>query len=281
MEKLLKGLRENLKKSFLRLGETEGLKNLYTNEDSLFLAITDLGLKWQKKKIESVFEESSVLFNDIDTIVLTKCIEFKYVSECLKPSKKGYYFINLAGLHFIESKSNIKLINNLILILQNNLYQEISWNLKDEEKLIVSLLIIFNSFSLEKSFIVNNDDEIWDFMINKLAKGLEEIGLCNSFTKKIEDKSTKYASAKSFISGHPNILSRTGFYIPDNGKYYFLFKDDSDKKFLVDLVFSNKGYSEKVKFVELIEVLGRDLFMSSILNDKFEFDNDLRRLILH
>ena len=281
MDKLLIELRENLKNFFLEFGKSEALIFLNKNNDSLFLSLSYLGLEWQKKKIESVFEESSISINNINEIDLANCLKVNYITECIKPSKKGCYFINLVGLHFIESKSNNNLLNNLIPIIQNRLYKEINWSLKDEEKLIVSLLILFNSYNLENSFIIKNDDEIWDFMTSKLAVGLTNIGICNSFSGKIEAKTTKYTSAKSFISGHPNILSRTGFYIPDNGKYYFSFKDDSDKKFLVDLIFSIKGYHEKVNYVKLIEDLGRELFILGILDQQFEFNNDLRNLILY
>jgi hypothetical protein len=282
MEKLLNELRNNLRISFINIGDIESEKSLNKYEDSLFLAIANCGLNWQKKKIESLFENGSISELKIDSDELKNILEQGLISECLKPSKKGFYFINLKGLYIIEKKKISNLKTNLIDILQNNFYQEINWTLKDEEKLIISLLIIFNAFNTENSFSLTreNEEEIWVFMKTKLAKGLEEIGLCNSFKKKIDDKSTKYASAQNFISGHPNVLSRTGFFIPNNGKYYLNLKDTNDEKFLIDLLFSGYGYLEKVKYVEFIELLGRELFIQSILKDKFYFNESLRKKIL-
>jgi hypothetical protein len=282
MEKLLNKLRDKLRTSFINIGDIESKKNLTKYEDSLFLSITNCGLNWQKKKIESLFENGSVSELEIDSDEMKLVKENGWISECLKPSKKGHYFINLNGLYSIEKKKKSNLKTNLIDILQNNFYQGINWTLKDEEKLIISLLIIFNAFDKESSFSFTKESEevIWEFMKTKLAKGLEEIGVCNSFIKKIDDKSTKYASAQNFISGHPNVLSRTGFFIPNNGKYHLALKEANDEFFLVNLLFSELGYFEKVKYVELIELLGRELFMKSILKDKFYFNESLRKKIL-
>lgn len=281
MEKLLNELRENLRKSFLQLDLTEGNKMLNKYEDSLFLSISFCGLNWQKKKIESLFENESSELN-IDTEEFEICKAQSFISECLKPSKRGFYFINLNGLYFIEKKKIKKIELTLIDILQENLYQEINWTLKDEEKIIISLLIIFNAFNSENSFILTkeNELEIWEFMKTKLAEGLEEIGICKSFKNKIEANSTKYTSAKNFFSGHPNVLSRTGFFIPNNGKYYLDLKTNNEEMFLIDLLFSGVGYIEKVKYVALIESLGTELFMQSILKDIFYFDESLRKGIL-
>jgi hypothetical protein len=282
MEKLLNDLRTNLKISFINIQNSESEKTLYKYQDSLFLSITESGLNWQKKKIESLFESGSLNENELDENDFEICKQQGLISECLKPSKKGFYFINLNGLYFIESKriSNLKV--SLINQLQHNFYQEINWNLKDEEKLIISLLIIFNAFNDNSSFKLTkeNEKEIWLFVKTKLASGLEEIGICKSFETKIEDKSTKYVSAQNFISGHPSILSRTGFFIPNNGKYHLDLKDDSENLFLVDLLFKDLGYAVKLKYVELIEQLGRELFMQSILKDKFYFNEDLRKTML-
>ena len=282
MEKLLYELKNNLRNSFINIGDIESEKIYAKYENSLFLAISHCGLNWQKKKIESLFENGSISELNIDSDELYDILEQGLITECLKPSKKGFYFISLKGLYNIEKKKINSLKINLIEILQNNFYQEINWILKDEEKLIISLLIIFNAFNSENSFILNkeNEGEIWTFMKTKLAKGLEEIGICNSFDKKIDDKSTKYSSAQNFISGHPNVLSRTGFFIPNNGKYNLNIVEVNDEKFLIDLLFSGFGYVEKVKYVELIESLGRGLFMQSILKDKFFFDENLRKKIL-
>ncbi len=282
MEKLLYELKNNLRNSFVNIGDVESEKILAKYENSLFLAISYCGLNWQKKKIESLFENGSICKLNIDSNELNNILEQGLITECLKPSKKGFYFINLKGLYAIEKKKINNLKINLIEILQNNLYQDINWILKDEEKLIISLLIIFNAFNSENSFSINKENEevIWFFMKTKLAKGLEEIGICNSFDKKIEDKSTKYASAQNFISGHPNVLSRTGFFIPNNGKYNLNITEVNDEKFLIDLLFSGFGFIEKLKYVELIESLGRDLFMQSILTDKFYFNESLRKKIL-
>ena len=205
-----------------------------------------------------------------------------FISECLKPSKRGFYFINLNGLYFIEKKKIKKIESTLIDILQENLYQEINWTLKDEEKIIISVLIIFNAFNSENSFILTkeNEVEIWEFMKTKLTEGLEQIGICKSFKNKIEANSTKYTSAKNFFSGHPNVLSRSGFFIPNNGKYYLDLKTNNEEMFLIDLLFSGVGYIEKVKYVALIESLGTELFMQSILKDIFCFDENLRKGIL-
>lgn len=282
MEKTLYELKNNLRNSFIEIGDVEGEKVFTKFENSLFLAISYCGLNWQKKKIESLFENGSISKINLDSNDLDIVLEQGLITECLKPSKKGFYFISLKGLYHIEKKKINNLKINLIEILQNNFYQEINWTIKDEEKLIISLLIIFNAFNSKNSFSLNkeNEDAIWLFMKTRLAKGLEEIGLCNTFDKKIDDKSTKYASAQNFISGHPNVLSRTGFFIPNNGKYYLNINENNEAKFLIDLLFSGFGYVEKVKYVELIESLGRELFMQSILKDKFYFDEKLRRNIL-
>ena len=101
-------------------------------------------------------------------------------------------------------------------------------------------------------------------MKTSLANGLSEIGICGSFQEKIEAKSTKYASGKNFMSGQPSILSRTGLFVPNNGEYYLELTSNPDNQFLVDMLFDNYGYAEKLAYVELIETLGRNLFMKSI-----------------
>ncbi len=283
MDKLLNELRNNLSRKLVKIGRKDGDTILKNNNDSLFLSITECGLKWQKKKVETLFENSSSFKNDIDENILNDCIESEYVSECLKPSKRGFYFINLNGLYYIESKKMSNLKTSVIKLLQNNFYKEIKWLLKDEEKLIVSLLIIFNAFSSESSFKFTSENEnvIWDFIKNDLAPGLVEIGICNSFQEKIEAKSTKYASGKNFMSGQPSILSRTGLFIPNNGEYYLELKSDPDYQFLIDLLFDGLGYTQKLAYVELLEKLGRDLFMQSTLKDIFVFNDKLRSTILH
>jgi len=283
MEQLLNDLRNNLKMSYTNIRNAESEKTLSKYQDSLFLSITESGLNWQKKKIEKLFESGSINENKLDANDFEMCKQQGLISECLKPSKKGFYFINLNGLYFIESKRIINLKVSLINQLQHNFYQEINWTLKDEEKLIISLLIIFNAFSDDSSFKLTkeNEKEIWLFMKMNLAPKLEEIGVCKSFQTKFEDKSTKYVSAQNFISGHPSILSRTGFFIPNNGKYHIYLNDDLEYHFLVDLLFKDLGYAVKLKYVELIELLGRELFMKSVLKDKFYFNEDLRKAILH
>ena len=173
--------------------------------------------------------------------------------------------------------------NLVVKKLQDNFYQEVRWILKDEEKLIVSLLIIFNAFSEEKAFEIttNKETKIWEFMKEDLSEGLVEIGICKSFQDKIDAKSTKYASGKNFLSGQPSLLSRTGLFVPNNGRYYLELNADADYDFLVSLLFDGFGYSEKLAYVELIEKLGRDLFMNSVLEDIFDFNNKLRSKILH
>ena len=283
MEKELSNLKKILQSNFIEIGDKESMNALKNNDESLFLSITECGLKWQKKKIESLFEVSSINIDEFESVVFKNCIESEYISECLKPSKKNYYFINLSGLYYLESKKNKNLKNLVVKQLQNNFYKEIRWVLKDEEKLIVSLLIIFNAFSEEKAFefTINNETKVWEFMKEDLSKGLVEIGLCQSFKDKIEAKSTKYASGKNFLSGQPSILSRTGLFIPNNGSYYLELKTDADYDFLVSLLFDGYGYSEKLAYVELIERLGRDLFMNSILEDIFDFNDKLRSTLLH
>lgn len=282
MDKLLIVLKNNLSTKLEEIGGKEGDTILKKHNDSLFLAITECGLNWQKKKIENLFEISAVFNEEIDDIDLKDSIDGRYVSECLKPSKRGFYFINLNGLYYLESKKISNLKTSVIILLQNNFYKEIKWSLKDEEKLIVSLLIIFNAFNSESSFkfTLENENIIWEFMKNDLGPGLVEIGICNSFQEKIEAKSTKYASGKNFLSGQPSILSRTGLFVPNNGEYHLELTNNADNQFLVDMLFDGCGYAEKLAFVELIETLGRDLFMKSILKDIFSFNDDLRKTIL-
>lgn len=269
MEKKLNSLKKMLESNFIEIGDKESMNALNNNDESLFLSITECGLKWQKKKIESLFEVSSISIDDFESEVFKKCIEFEYISECLKPSKKNFYFINLSGLYYLDSKKNKNIKNLVVKKLQDNFYKEIKWVLKDEEKLIVSLLLIFNAFSEEKSFefTTKNETKVWEFMKEDLSRGLVEIGICQSFQDKIDAKSTKYASGKNFLSGQPSILSRTGLFMPNNGSYYLELKTDADYDFLISLLFNGFGYSEKLAFVELIENLGRDLFMNSVLEN--------------
>tara|TARA_B110000090_G_scaffold141249_1_gene155260 strand:+ start:452 stop:1303 length:852 start_codon:yes stop_codon:yes gene_type:complete len=283
MEKKLNSLKKILESNFIEIGDKESMNALNNNDESLFLSITECGLKWQKKKIESLFEVSSISIDDFESEVFKKCIEFEYISECLKPSKKNFYFINLSGLYYLDSKKNKNIKNLVVKKLQDNFYKEIKWVLKDEEKLIVSLLLIFNAFSEEKSFefTTKNETKVWEFMKEDLSRGLVEIGICQSFQDKIDAKSTKYASGKNFLSGQPSILSRTGLFMPNNGSYYLELKTDADYDFLISLLFNGFGYSEKLAFVELIENLGRDLFMNSVLEDIFDFNDKLRSMLLH
>ena len=283
MEKKLNSLKKMLESNFIEIGDKESMNALNNNDESLFLSITECGLKWQKKKIESLFEVSSISIDYFESEVFKKCIEFEYISECLKPSKKNFYFINLSGLYYLDSKKNKNIKNLVVKKLQDNFYKEIKWVLKDEEKLIVSLLLIFNAFSEEKSFefTTKNETKVWEFMKEDLGRGLVEIGICQSFQDKIDAKSTKYASGKNFLSGQPSILSRTGLFMPNNGSYYLELKTDADYDFLISLLFNGFGYSEKLAFVELIENLGRDLFMNSVLEDIFDFNDKLRSMLLH
>lgn len=283
MEKELNDLKKILQSNFIEIGDKESMNALNNNDHSLFLSITECGLKWQKKKIESLFELSSINMDEFENEVFKRCIDSEYISECLKPSKKNFYFINLSGLYYLESKKNKNLNNLVVKKLQNNFYKEIRWVLKDEEKLIVSLLIIFNAFSEEKSFefTISNETKVWEFMKEDLSRGLVEIGICQSFQDKIGAKSTKYASGKNFLSGQPSILSRTGLFIPKNGRYYLDLKVEADFDFLASLLFNGYGYSEKLAYVELLEKLGRDLFMNSVLEDIFDFNDRLRSIILH
>ena len=283
MDKELSDLKKILQSNFIEIGDKDSVNALKNNDESLFLSITECGLKWQKKKIESLFEVSSINIDKFQSDIFKKCIESEYISECLKPSKKNFYFINLSGLYYLESKKNKNLKNLVVKKLQDNFYQEVRWILKDEEKLIVSLLIIFNAFSEEKAFEIttNNETKIWEFMKEDLSEGLVEIGICKSFQDKIDAKSTKYASGKNFLSGQPSLLSRTGLFVPNNGRYYLELNADADYDFLVSLLFDGFGYSEKLAYVELIEKLGRELFMKSILEDVFNFNDKLRSKILH
>ena len=283
MDKQLNKLKSILLANFKEIAEKESASILSKNNNSLFLSITECGLKWQKKKIESLFEISSIHKDDLEQDASKTCVNSVYVSECLKPSKKDFFFINLSGLFYLESKKIGNLKTLVIKLLQDNFYKEIKWVLKDEEKLIVSLLIIFNAFNEESAFkfSANNENEIWDFMKTNLALGLVEIGVCDSFQGKIEAKSGKYASGKNFMSGQPSLLSRSGLFIPNNGVYHLELKMDADFEFLVDLLFDDLGYTEKLNYVELIEKLGRELFMKSILPNIFVFNENLRSKILH
>jgi hypothetical protein len=118
-------------------------------------------------------------------------------------------------------------------------------------------------------------------MKEELGSGLVEIGICQSFQDKIDAKSTKYASGKNFLSGQPSILSRTGLFIPNNGSYYLDLNADADYEFLASLLFYGHGYSEKLAYVKLMDKLGRDLFLNSILEDIFDFNDKLRSMLLH
>ncbi|PWG05212.1 hypothetical protein [Polaribacter aquimarinus] len=283
MDKELNNFKRILQSNFIEIGDKDSVNVLKNNDESLFLSITECGLKWQKKKIESLFEVSSIYKDEINSETFKKYIEFEFISECLKPSKKNFYFINLNGLYYLESKKNKNLKSFLVKKLQDSFYKEIKWVLKDEEKLIVSLLIIFNAFSENEAFVFTNNNEIkiWEFMKEDLSKGLVEVGICQSFQEKIDAKSTKYASGKNFLSGQPSILSRTGLFIPNNGNYHLELKTDADYDFLVSLLFDGYGYSEKLAYVELIEKLGRGLFMNSVIEDIFDFNDKLRGVILH
>ena len=52
MDNQLKSLKEKLFDNFQNLGAKDGVSLLKSNGNSLFLAVTECGLKWQKKKIE-------------------------------------------------------------------------------------------------------------------------------------------------------------------------------------------------------------------------------------
>ena len=283
MDKQLNKLKNILHSNLEEIGGKDSINILKSNNESLFLSITECGLNWQKKKIEGLFEMSAIPKGEIGDETLRDCLSSEFISECLKPSKKGFYFVNLSGLYYLESKkiSNLKFL--VVKLLQNNFYKEVKWVLKDEEKLIVSLLIIFNAFSADDAFkfFPESENKIWDFMKTNLALGLNKIGVCASFQDKIEAKSTKYASGKNFMSGQPSILSRTGLFIPNNGAYHLELKSDADFDFLVILLFNGFGYSEKLSYVELIEELGRELFMNSLLPNIFIFNETLRAKILH
>lgn len=283
MDSQLNILKNILLTNFLEVGGKESANVIKNNKESLFLSITECGLKWQKKKIESLFEMSSIHKDNLEQETLKAIINSENVSECLKPSKKEYFFINLTGLYYLESKRNSNLKILVVKLLQNNFYKEIKWVLKDEEKLIISLLIVFNSFDEANAFkfSTSNENIIWDFMKNNLAKGLVDIGVCMSFKDKIEAKSTKYASGKSFISGQLSLLSRTGLFVPNNGAYHLELITEADFEFLVSLLFDGFGYTEKLAYIELIEQLGRELFMESILTEIFSFNEKLRKVILH
>lgn len=283
MDNQLKSLKEKLFDSFQNLGAKDAVSLLKSNGNSLFLAVTECGLKWQKKKIEILFEDSAFRKEEFENETFEQLLKLEYVSECLKPSKKDTYFINLNGLYYLESKKNKNLKKLVVKKLQDNFYKKIKWVLKDEEKLIVSLLIIFNAFSEEKAFefTAKNEIKVWEFMKEDLSKGLVEIGICHSFQDKIDAKSTKYASGKNFLSGQPSILSRTGLFMPNNGSYYLNLNTDADSHFLVSLLFDGFGYKEKLAYVELIEKFGRDLFMNSVLEDIFDFNDKLRTILLH
>ena len=283
MDKQLNKLNNSLLTNLEEISGKESASILKSNNESLFLAITECGLKWQKKNVETLFESSSIHKDSFDEETLKECMNSEYISECLKPSKKDFFFINLSGLYYLESKKNKNLKLLVVKMLQNSFYKEIKWVLKDEEKLIVSLLIIFNAFNTNNAFKFspNNENDIWEFMKNNLASGLTKIAICSSFQEKIDAKSTKYKSGKSFMSGQPSILSRTGLFIPNNGEYNLELKTDADYQFLVDLIFDGFGYSEKLAYVELIEKLGRELFMQSILPNIFVFNEILRTKILH
>lgn len=283
MDRQLNTLKNILLANLIKIGGKECANIIKNNEESLFLTIAECGLKWQKKKVESLFDMSSIHKDNLEPETFKAIISSEYVSECLKPSKKEYFFINLSGLYYLESKRNSNLKILVVKLLQNSFYKEMKWVLKDEEKLIVSLLILFNAFNKNNAFNFSSSNEniIWDFMKNNLAKGLTNIGVCVSFQDKIEAKSTKYRSGKSFMSGQPSILSRTGLFVPNNGTYHLELITDADFEFLVTLLFDGFGYTEKLAYVELIEQLGRDLFMESILTDIFSFNEKLRKIILH
>jgi len=282
MEKLLDSLKDKMLTKFKELENGKFVSFLEKNERSLFLTVSESGLNWQKKKIENLFESSAIYKDSISFDNLMIAIEKDYVSECMKPSKKGFYFINLNGLYFIESKNYSNLGLSLISILQSNFYKEIKWVLTDEEKLIVSLLILFNAFNEDKAFrfTISNEVKVWDFMMSDLANGLSEIGICKSFNGKIALKNTKYTSGKNFISGYPSILSRTGLFVPKNGNYYLKLTKDTDYIFLIGLLFDKVGFNEKVEYIKLMESYGKYLFENSIIDDIFVFNEKFRKVLL-
>lgn len=279
MDKELHLLKNKMTEQFTEIGGREINSILSKNNDSLFLSVTECGLKWQKKKIENLFEQSALHKDEISD----DTIKSEYVTECLKPSKRDFYFINLNGLIYLESKKEKKIANKLSALLQDNFYQEIKWTLKDEEKLIVTLLLLFNALNSNNTFKFEQktEDAIWEFMKVEISNGLSNIGICSSFEEKVQAKSTKYASGKNFMSGHPNLLSRSGLFIPNNGEYHLELNTVSDYEFLVSLLFEGCGYSEKLEYVNLIDDLGRELFMNSILTDIFELNEQVRKTISH
>ena len=50
MEKKLNSLKKMLESNFIEIGDKESMNALINNDESLFLSITECGLKWQKKK---------------------------------------------------------------------------------------------------------------------------------------------------------------------------------------------------------------------------------------
>ena len=283
MDKLLNELQAQLKANYIEIAGQEGSRTLNIHNDSLILSIIESSLSWNKKKIETLFETSSKIYSIFPEEAFNSCVGEGYISKCLKPSLNDNYFINLNGLNYLESKKTKDIISSLLIVLQNSFYQDTDWKIKDEEKLILSILILFNAINPENSFQITtiNEDKIWEFMKWELAPVLVKIGICNSFEAKILAKSTKYASAKNFISGQPDKISRSRIFVPSNGKYFLNLTSTAEKQFLVILLFSNISFQIRLDFIKEMELLGQYLYHHSLSDKQFVFDDELQKLILN
>ena len=63
MDKELNNLKKTLQSNFIEIGNNESMNTLNNNNDSLFLSITESGLKWQKKIFREYSAKTLYLFH--------------------------------------------------------------------------------------------------------------------------------------------------------------------------------------------------------------------------
>lgn len=278
MRKIIHELKDKLESVYNELGKS-------SNEvsSSLLLEIIQSCLNWQKKKAESFFESAALHESKFSSEDILWAKENGYVTECLKPTKKNEYFLNLTGLYLLENNKIGDIEIGVMQILQKQFYKKVQWTIKDEEKVILVVLLLFNSIGEAKALEIKTNlksEKIWSFIIEELMPELTSIGVCSSFEDKIKANSTKYQSIQTFFSGQPATLSRSGLFIPDGGKYYLEIYSKEEKKFLVSMLIDKLNFKQRVQLVEIIDKFGRNLFTKSILLEPFEWYGELKDFFL-
>ena len=282
MEKILKILQRELKKSFEKVSQIK-------EYDSLLEEILNESLSWQKKKTESLFEDASLSETELEEYELEEyeleeALANDWIHKCYKPTKKNQYFLSLVGLYKYENGRSSKLDVNLMKILQSHLYPEMKWTINDEERVIIIILILCDAFekedslSIDKLKVENKESNFWEYIKDKIMPKLHEIGLCNSFETKIENNNTKYQSLKNFFSHLAN-LSRSSLCIPDGGAYYLNCESIEEKKFLIDLLCGDKEFKTRIELLNAISNFGRELYIDNFLNEQFELNKEFKDLI--